>query len=165
MSVLAANDPRHGRGSTYSNYRCRCAPCTEAWRVRCMAYRRRRGIRPKAIVLAEMRAQPILHGRESGYKRGCKCERCMEAARVARSGRVRTDTRRRSIGNFDLALIRRAAELEAARASVTGELAALAVEQEHDAKWGHHIASSWLVSLDARDRYGRELYETLDMAA
>lgn len=60
----------------------------------------------------------------------------------------------------DVALGRHAALLASAKASATGELAALVAEQERDER--SSIGSSRLVRLDALDRYGRSLYETLE---
>lgn len=117
-----------------------------------------------AVLRAEQAARPFIHGGEYGYSRGCRCELCTEAVRVARAARRHAE-KPRSIGNFDHALIRRAEELATIRATVTGELAELVREQEKDERWGHRISTPWLVSLDAPDAYGRELYDTLEIAA
>jgi len=35
-------DPRHGKPSTYTNHKCRCAPCRGAWADYCRELRERR---------------------------------------------------------------------------------------------------------------------------
>lgn len=40
--VPPPGDPRHGRYSTYINYRCRCSLCTQANTAYCRGYKTRR---------------------------------------------------------------------------------------------------------------------------
>lgn len=121
------------------------------------------------------------HGRQGYSYYGCRCPVCTEGNRVAclayrrRRGdrpmrvyqadrRALAETRRTMIGDLDQARTRHSAALKAARAAATGPIAELAAAQAQDDHYGHHVRS-WLVSLDARDVYGRERYETLRVAA
>lgn len=67
---MSADD--HGSASTYSNHRCRCAPCRAAW----------------AAYVAKRRAERVAgagtipHGTVGGYGNyGCRCEACVTANR------------------------------------------------------------------------------------
>lgn len=92
-ATLAADDPRHGKYSTYSNYRCRCKRCTAAWTTYCRERRHRIGqSRPMAEWRAEQKAQALAnmppHGTESRYTRyKCKCELCKAAGTEAKRRR------------------------------------------------------------------------------
>jgi len=69
---VSADD--HGSASTYKNWKCRCAACTEAWRVAC-----ERSMVDRAERLA---ADPSLaaHGRASTYTNWrCRCAECKAA--------------------------------------------------------------------------------------
>lgn len=64
---VLANDPVHGTVNGYSNLRCRCAKCREAWRMRHYAYRLR-GPGPN-----------VRHGTQSTYKNfKCRCYECRQ---------------------------------------------------------------------------------------
>jgi bacterioferritin-associated ferredoxin len=79
----------HGLKATYG-VGCRCADCTRANRESMRAYYRRKGARPAAVVFAERRQAALAsdnHGTETRYSLGCRCDRCREAARVARARR------------------------------------------------------------------------------
>lgn len=65
---IGADDPRHGKASTYKNYKCRCPACTEAKR------QERRGSEP-------VRKERAEHGDLSRYTHGCRCRSCKDAAR------------------------------------------------------------------------------------
>jgi hypothetical protein len=182
---LAADDPRHGKASTYSNYSCKCEKCTEAWRIYHLAYLHRSGRhKPMAQWRAEQAARrennPPAHGTETRYSNyKCRCKLCKKASADARRRRrhanpaatLRYDRLYRgrslaiSVGDFDLSLIRRAEELAQVRAVATGELAELIREQERDEKFGQRMPKRpWILSLDQRDQFGRELIETLVIA-
>jgi hypothetical protein len=180
---LAEDDPRHGKATTYGNYACRCRRCTEAWRIYHREYLHRSGRNKPLAKWREEQAinklnNPPEHGTESRYGGSykCRCEQCRKAATEARrqrrnanpeasrlyDKRYRASTIRRSIGDEDRSLIRRAEELAAVRADATGELAELYRDQEKDDKFGHIIhIRPWLLSLNGLDRYGREMLETL----
>jgi hypothetical protein len=75
-------DPRHGTTNGYSNLKCRCQPCRDAW--------------GKAVQRAKERraSQPVpdhLHGTENAYGNyGCRCRPCTDvwsAACLARQQR------------------------------------------------------------------------------
>lgn len=69
----------HGKASTYSNWRCRCEPCKEAWRVH-MRRQSKLNQRPEAVARRAAKLLtfgPERHGRQSTYQYyGCRCEPC-----------------------------------------------------------------------------------------
>ena len=70
----------HGTTSTYTNHKCRCLPCTIAWRDECAE---RREARKRKLDAGEI---IVSHGSTSTYTNyGCRCEDCTEASRRARS--------------------------------------------------------------------------------
>lgn len=71
----------HGTAGGYNNHHCRCAACREAWRLSCMDYRRRRGVRPASEYQA---SRTVTHGIRSSYAHGCRCEDCQRAEREYR---------------------------------------------------------------------------------
>lgn len=80
-------DPRHGTANGYSNLKCRCASCREAWRI---AYAERR---------AAYRARPwpesAKHGTVSAYTNyACRCGEC----RAAHAELARTRAARQHLG-------------------------------------------------------------------
>lgn len=162
--VLAPDDPRHGRASSYTNWKCRCVACRAAWRDQHREYLHRTGrTRPAEVYRADLEEKKAAyHGTEGTYQR-CKCVRCTAAATEARKQRryATPDATRaydreyrgyaplRSVGDADEALIRRATEIDRLRGSVDGELAELFAEQLKDDQrfW---IQGRWVVSLDSR---------------
>jgi GIY-YIG catalytic domain len=77
-SEMAKAEPdkrRHGTVNRYTNHRCRCQPCRDAWAAFCRSLKERR-----AAALAE---DPSIapHGRTSTYRNYCcRCRPCVEAA-------------------------------------------------------------------------------------
>ena len=74
MKVLTTKTGRliaHGTPSSYSNHKCRCDECREAWNVACARKKRER--------VGMIMPTDMEHGRESGYQRGCRCEKCKRA--------------------------------------------------------------------------------------
>lgn len=72
---MSADD--HGSASTYTNWRCRCDACREAWRIEFARMRRNR--------TRWLRDDPTLaqHGTESTYTNwGCRCAACTEGHRT-----------------------------------------------------------------------------------
>ncbi len=81
--TLTADDPRHGKASTYTNHGCRCDLCREASRTypphlaATVRYRRKLGQQPRKIGIT------YEHGTRYGYIRGgCRCPGCTEAMRL-----------------------------------------------------------------------------------
>lgn len=78
---------RHGTAGGYSNYGCRCAPCTAAHsaalaraRVARLAWRRWDARAGTWVTTAD-----VPHGRASTYENwGCRCAPCVTAASAAR---------------------------------------------------------------------------------
>ncbi len=83
----------HGTANRYRNHGCRCERCRKAWSVYFTARRQACGhVRPRSIYLAEIKARAdLLHGRESSYNRGCRCDACRDAAADARRQRRHAD--------------------------------------------------------------------------
>lgn len=75
------DDPRHGTVNGYSNQKCRCERCTEAWTV---AYRARYGKRSMVEWRAFQRAN-IKHNANTYSKGRCRCDVCRSAASARRS--------------------------------------------------------------------------------
>lgn len=67
-------DPRHGTTNGYSNQKCRCADCRQAWGV----YKRNRQQRIKSTGLDPTDPR---HGSTAGYAYSCRCGPCEEAQR------------------------------------------------------------------------------------
>lgn len=91
---LPPGDKRHGTRGGYSNWGCRCQPCTKANTDAVRNYFRGRGVRPIAEWRAELRAQALAslppHGSEARYLhklRPCRCARCRKASAEARKRR------------------------------------------------------------------------------
>lgn len=77
----------HGVRTSYTNWACRCVPCTDAWRqatnVRRLARRASRVPDANGFLIV---TAPVQHGRPSTYHNwGCQCRPCMDAAAVARN--------------------------------------------------------------------------------
>ncbi|SLG39603.1 Uncharacterised protein [Mycobacteroides abscessus subsp. abscessus] len=71
----------HGNGTTngYSNYGCRCEPCSVAWAKYCTELRKFRASRG-AMVDGCWYVPNAPHGTAGGYNNyGCGCERCTAA--------------------------------------------------------------------------------------
>ena len=78
-------DERHGTTNGYGNHRCRCAECTEAWKL---AFRISR-----AAPRPELQPGDDRHGTNSGYQYWkCRCVLC----RAANATRQRESVARRS---------------------------------------------------------------------
>lgn len=74
---IAADDPRHGDASTYSNHGCRCQPCRDAKAAYMKAWRYANGER--------LAADPGFaeHGHASTYVNyRCRCMACTNAHRA-----------------------------------------------------------------------------------
>jgi len=70
--------PVHGKPSTYTNHRCRCLACTEAWTAYMKS--RRYANKQHAAMLPEN-----MHGKDSTYVNYmCRCNACGTAHREAR---------------------------------------------------------------------------------
>ena len=94
------------------------------------------------------------HSRIRGYKTSTKQQ-------IDRRARLRYMGQMATVGDEDAALIARAYALDAARATVHGELAALVADQERDERLSHLARDRWMLSLDDTDQYGRSLYEVI----
>lgn len=96
--------PQHGTANEYGNYGCRCDACKKAHSEVMAAYNKRpcpvcgrpawnryhnRLCRSCAVAA---RTKPIVHGTETGYKKGCKCADCRGAAATSRRIRRRRQT-------------------------------------------------------------------------
>jgi hypothetical protein len=69
---LTPGDPRHGSVNGYSNLRCRCQPCRDAWAALLKTYRAKRA--------ARLDAADVVHGSSSTYNNwGCRCDLCTKA--------------------------------------------------------------------------------------
>jgi hypothetical protein len=79
----------HGTQVGYYGRGCRCEGCRSWQRFDQQDRRRRQGVRPKAVQLAEQRTaaeasrRQMLadltdsrHGRAAGYRKGCRCDAC-----------------------------------------------------------------------------------------
>jgi hypothetical protein len=92
--MLTPDDPRHGTNNGYGNHGCRCDPCRTAnnayQRATYERLREKRGIRPHAEYVAQMR-ETLVHGNETGYNRGCRCELCKPAGAAGRRRRRHAD--------------------------------------------------------------------------
>jgi hypothetical protein len=86
VAPLSVNDPRHGTTNAYSNHGCRCARCRAAATEQHREWMHRTGRTTPMEVWAQEREKryPVLHGMESGYNRGCRCEKCKRASAEAR---------------------------------------------------------------------------------
>jgi hypothetical protein len=63
-------DPRHGSDNGYSNLRCRCQHCRQAWARTYQKRRERKRNEPTPVGA---------HGTVSGYSYwGCRCAKCTE---------------------------------------------------------------------------------------
>jgi hypothetical protein len=63
-------DPRHGSDNGYSNLRCRCQQCRQAWARTYQKRRQRKRSEPTPV---------DAHGTVSGYSYwGCRCAKCTE---------------------------------------------------------------------------------------
>ncbi len=72
-------DPRHGTVGSYTNHRCRCPDCTEAWRRYCIEDYLPR-IRAVGLPIGDAR-----HGTYNGYYNyRCRCDECRAANAVYR---------------------------------------------------------------------------------
>lgn len=69
---LTAGDKRHGTTTGYSNSRCRCGPCTQAWSTYSVSARHIR--RAQGLVPGDPR-----HGTDNGYTNyGCRSTTCAQ---------------------------------------------------------------------------------------
>lgn len=80
--TLDDDDYRHGTTNGYSNYACRCEPCTDAWARACLERKHKRVPPP----VGDPR-----HGSDNCYRAfNCRCQRCKDAhALTARIRRER----------------------------------------------------------------------------
>lgn len=92
---LTPDDPRHGTSNGYTNLKCRCQPCRDAW----AAYFATRKLRMRMRLLGvdvpqttkHKRVEPT-HGSPSTYRNwGCRCDSCRRA-----STETRRDQKRRA---------------------------------------------------------------------
>jgi hypothetical protein len=61
----------HGTAGGYTNHRCRCDPCRDAWADMCYRMRQNRTQRP---------TPDHVHGSANGYGNyGCRCKECTHA--------------------------------------------------------------------------------------
>ena len=79
--ILTENDPRHGSLGAYTNHRCRCQRCRDAYSRYQVPIRqafRQHGLEP----------DDPRHGTDNGYTNyGCRCPDCTDARSEARSTR------------------------------------------------------------------------------
>jgi hypothetical protein len=81
---VSADD--HGRISTYTNHKCRCLRCTEAWRLYHLGQRAERQQKTEQ----NGGVAPVWqHNRSTYYNWACRCEACRtDAAARQRSRRA-----------------------------------------------------------------------------
>src|SRR5882724_10676585 len=82
----------HGVGNAYTNFGCRCEPCTSAWRASVRKRRMsRRAARVPDVDGFLVTAAPVRHGLYSTRTNwGCQCRPCLDAAAAyARAGYAR----------------------------------------------------------------------------
>lgn len=81
--TLAADDPRHGRASTYCNHRCRCGACRAAWSEHVAQQRAQR-------VAKGLAPDDPRHGKATTYGNwNCRCRACTDAWAAAARQRGR----------------------------------------------------------------------------
>lgn len=66
------DDKWHGTPGGYTNHRCRCEPCRNAWNTYFRGRRSRRADAPTD-------GDNTRHGRSSTYCNGCRCAECTKA--------------------------------------------------------------------------------------
>lgn len=93
----------HGTFDGYNNHGCRCVKCKKAAsdymrarRVPCpggcgrLVYGRYKPGRMCNTCTRERMRKPLIHGTDSGYGKGCRCDKCRLAANKARRERRRS---------------------------------------------------------------------------
>lgn len=94
-TMVLIGNAEHGTYNMYANHKCRCDPCRKAASAYVLAANHRTGrCRPREQYLAELAAQPKVHGTEGGYNRGCRCASCKDASVEARKRRRHADIER-----------------------------------------------------------------------
>jgi hypothetical protein len=74
--ILSPDDERHGTANGYSNYKCRCARCREAWRVYVQEV-----LKPNRFA-KQFDPDDERHGSLNLYNNyGCRCTPCTRAKR------------------------------------------------------------------------------------
>lgn len=74
--ILSPDDSRHGTSNGYSNYKCRCAQCREAWRVYVQEV-----LKPSRFI-KQFDPDDERHGSLNLYNNyGCRCASCTRAKR------------------------------------------------------------------------------------
>ena len=77
MSAPVAPEKWHGSTDGYSNHKCRCQPCRDAWADYIRDLRRVRRQR------FERGQVTVTHGKRSTYQNwGCRCGECSAAAGI-----------------------------------------------------------------------------------
>lgn len=85
--MINPNVPHHGTVNGYSNYRCRCWECSDAWADECYERRQRRRAK-RRNVNGRLVAVGAEHGKYStALNYGCRCVHCLEALRHADAAR------------------------------------------------------------------------------
>jgi hypothetical protein len=76
--LVAVNARTHGNDSTYTNWMCRCIPCTEAHRIDQINDRERRR-QSRVLIDGRWTAVGLAKHGESGYSNwSCRCRVCSE---------------------------------------------------------------------------------------
>lgn len=69
----------HGVPPSYSNHKCRCDLCREAWNAYCARLKREK--------VGKVMPEGMTHGNEAGYQKGCRCTLCKNGHRDYRVDR------------------------------------------------------------------------------
>ncbi len=84
---FAPNAHYHGRPSTYSNWGCRCDPCTDAHRDYMQAKREGRMAKRELVDGRHFAVEAPRHAAASTYTNwGCRCIPCLDAYRLNLNG-------------------------------------------------------------------------------
>lgn len=93
----------HGTYDAYNNHGCRCEECKRAAREYRQSMmtdcpggcgRKVHGrYRPDRLCRSCVKKKPLIHGTESGYQKGCRCDRCRAASTAGRTARKRKEAR------------------------------------------------------------------------
>lgn len=83
---LVHPNARHGHRGSYTNFMCRCEPCTSAWRKATSRRRAERYAMRELVGGWWVSTGPVEHGMASTYHNwGCQCGPCRFAAARSRN--------------------------------------------------------------------------------